>query len=190
MAPPADPIAVTANVTNGTVPMDVNFTAAIAGAPANATAAWTLSIPDGPLLQQSSTASNLTQSWLDVALNAPGWVHGDIQVLYPVTSLVYAEVGLPWITVAPLAIVSVSHTPLVGYAPWNVTFWANATNVTGGLIPAEHLGPVVLPRPAGNRSVRCGGRRTDPPYGESTGSTTLVFEPRPERPPISCGPTE
>jgi hypothetical protein len=132
-----DPIDVTANVTNGTVPMDVNFTAVIAGAPANSTAKWVFFVPDGPLLQQSSTSSNLTQSWLDLVLNAPGYAGGYIQVFYPVTSLLYAEVGLPGINVAPLAVVNVAHTPLVGYAPWNVTFWANATNVTGGRVPGN-----------------------------------------------------
>jgi len=127
-----NPIHVTTNVTNGTVPVDVNYTATIAGAPANATASWEVYLPDGSTLRFSESALNLTQSTFDARLTVPGYATGLLRVYYPGSSLVYDAVLLPWVTVGPTVSINVTHTSTAGPSPWNVTFWANATNLSGG----------------------------------------------------------
>jgi hypothetical protein len=126
------PVVVTANVTSAPVPVDVNYTATIAGAPANATAEWTLVTPIGGRLEFSQSATSLTASTVLQALTIAGTYTGYLGIFYPGGVLEYASVLIPSVQAAPLAAIQLASTPPLGNSPWNLTFWGNVTNLTGG----------------------------------------------------------
>ncbi|HXQ48999.1 MAG TPA: PKD domain-containing protein [Thermoplasmata archaeon] len=128
------PITVSSNVTSGPSPLAVNYTATIVGAPANATANWTVysALWNGGTYSSNQTAVTSTQNSFNAILTLPGTYNGEVVVFYPGGLLEYGVAWLPAVNVTPLALLNVSHSTVVGASPWNVTFWANATNLTGG----------------------------------------------------------
>lgn len=126
------PITVTSNVTSGPVPQEVEYTASIAAAPANATARWQVALPNGTVVFDNQTAVDLSSSTVTVNVTSPGSVGGWLSVYYP-NGYLYDSVFIGWVSVTPLATLGIAHTPAGPTSgPWNVTFWANATSPGGG----------------------------------------------------------
>ena len=139
-----NPVTVTSNVTNGTVPLAVAFDAVIKGAPMNSTAAWTLELLNGlpnattQTYRSASLNQTVNQTYgtigfvqLNLTLLAPGLEFGSVAIVDPAGGLVYSAAILPTINVSAPVSVAIAHTPVTTGSPWNVTFWANATNATG-----------------------------------------------------------
>lgn len=124
------PVTVTANVTSGTVPLPVQYTAVINDTPANASIVWILDNVSpifGKLVYTNVTVLNVT--W-----DGPGTPTGIVEVFYPNSSLLYGQASIPVVTVAPLVSVTVSQSPATGEGgpgPINITFFANVTNLNG-----------------------------------------------------------
>ncbi|MCI4318364.1 MAG: PKD domain-containing protein, partial [Thermoplasmata archaeon] len=135
------PINASTNVSRGLVPLEVAYTASVAAAPANATAEISIW---GPaifgMLQIASPVPSSGNLSFDAQLTAPGYYQAFLQVYYPGSppvygpsnSSLYAEAYLPIVNVTPAAVLNVSHTSPVGLSPWNLTWWANVTNLSGG----------------------------------------------------------
>ena len=132
------PVTVSATPMNQTVPAQVNFTAVVAGAPANATLSWYVSLPNGSSIKESQTSANLTNSSLSINVTTPGDLWGTVYVYYGYpSSLPYAFARLPDVTITPLVAVAVTHTFPTGPPPWNISYWANVTNLSGGPAPSN-----------------------------------------------------
>jgi PKD domain len=130
-----DPILVTSNVTASPVPAVLNYTVQVGGAPAGASAQIAIqqptivTNPPSQLLNTGPGPNNSTS--FDLALTTPGLASGIVQILYPGGSMIYAAAELPKVNVTPLDNLSVSSSSQVGSSPWNITWWANATNLSG-----------------------------------------------------------
>ena len=137
-----NPITPHVSATYGSVPLNVSYTLSISGAPNNGVVVLSVSEGSyGTLTNRSGGSGIPTGAGINVTVEftAPGFYGGLVQVLYPNSSLVYAQAYLPQVTVTPLAWVDLG-TPgsLTGASPWNVTLWANETNLSGG---GRYLGP-------------------------------------------------
>jgi PKD repeat protein len=134
-----NPISVTASLRSAPVPANITFNATIADPPWNATALWTL-FPDigGTELTLSEPVVNGgsgNTSTYTPDLTVPGLYDGSLEILYTGSGLVYAETTLPTVNVTPLVLVPITFNGTIGNSPWNVTFWGNATNLTGATFP-------------------------------------------------------
>jgi hypothetical protein len=129
---PAGPNAdsATANVTAGPVPLTVRFAAYAPQAPGNVSAQFIVYPPTGGQIGTIVPLQvNASASWY-TNLTIPGLWPGYVTFTYP-DGLVYDWAPLPTVNVTPLAdlaIASVSN----GGLPRLATYWANATNLTGG----------------------------------------------------------
>lgn len=121
------PVSASVNATSGPVPLAVQYTANVTDAPANATIVWFLSWGLGYIVRTNTTELNLT-------LDTPGQYVGEVQVLYPGSTLVYGEALLPVVTVSPVVNVDVTESNVTGEfgpGPISITFSANVTNLNG-----------------------------------------------------------
>ncbi len=169
------PVTLTANVTNGTVPLSTHLQVAINDSPANATILWTIT--------NNYALSLLTftnQTSLNLTLRQPGLYFPSVSVIYPNSNIVFGIGYLPsaYILVQPLVDIAISQSaPVSNTSATTITFFANATNLTGG----PYTGPGNLnwsfPNPGGYSNLTPIVVRTGPTTGSEVTETFTVGFP-------------
>jgi PKD repeat protein len=121
------PVSVTANVTHGSVPLSVQYVATINDTPSNATIIWDF------FGGAFGSRTYLNVSTLNLTWDAPGLIYGFVYVYYPSGALLYGDAVVPQVGVAPIVELQVNESaPTMGNDWERLTFFANATNLTGG----------------------------------------------------------
>jgi PKD repeat protein len=122
-----NPVTVTANVTNGTVPLAVRLQAVVNDSPTNASLVWFIYSAAGAQIFTNVTSLNLT-------FRSPGLVFPEVVVTYPSSSIEYG-VGLlsaGYLAVLPLVDVNVTQSrPIATANSTTITFFANTTSLNG-----------------------------------------------------------